>query len=103
MLRKVKVVILALALILSVSGCGGEKAKEKKEREIAGLLPTRIEQIDQGGVIPEGYEAKVQAQSEYTLDMLWGTWVRKGSSTEEMVASKQTVSIGSEEEPKEIG
>ena len=103
MLRKVKVVILALALILSVSGCGGENAEEKKEREIAGLLPTRIEQIDQGGVIPEGYEAKVQAQSEYTLDMLWGTWVRKGSSTEEMAASKQTVSIGSEEEPKEIG
>lgn len=101
MRKRLNVLLLILLFILMISGCGG-KENRKKEREIAGLLPTRIEQIDQGGMIPEGHEAKVQAQSEYTLDMLWGTWVRKGSSTEEIAASEQTINIGSGEEAKEI-
>lgn len=101
MIKRMKRLILALSFVLALSGCGGGE-KEEKGKEIAGILPTRIEQIGQGGVIPEGHEAKVEAQSEYTLDMLWGTWVRKGSSASDPEVPEQTIQIGTEEEPKEI-
>lgn len=85
-------IMTILACCFIFAGCSQQDQEKSK-----GILPTRIEQIDQGGVIPEGHEAKVESESEYSLDMLWGTWVLKGSRNEEVHVTDKTIDIGSVE------
>ena len=90
-----KKIIMSLLLVFSfvvLSACGDQKEASM------GILPSRIEQIDQGGVIPEGSEAKVNGKGDYSLDMLWGTWVLEGSGDNtEVHVTDETIDLSHSE------
>lgn len=72
--------LLACAIIGSLASCGNKSSVNTPVS--AGYLPTRLEQISEGGVVPEGCEAKTHLEnSDFSIESLWGEWVLKGSST----------------------
>ena len=96
MKTKVKVVLLVLVCLMLI-GCGTNKKKESKTT--LGLVPSRIENIQNGGTIPEGCQAKVICDSGFKTEMFWGTWVLDSSQPEEF---KESFVLGSNENAKEF-
>lgn len=74
----------------------------------AGYLPTRLEEISEGGVVPEGYESKTDMSAgNYFMESIWGTWVPISESlSEKTFTTKDRTYIdeetGEEREPKSI-
>lgn len=118
-MKRLVVLNTILCVMLLLNGCGNEavdttivesetalETDEVNEEDhiIGGILPTRIENIDQGGTIPEGCEAKRSAEEgDYMLEMLWGTWVPEGSGkTGEMPDTDKTILLGEGEDAIEI-
>lgn len=78
---------IMIFMTLLMIGCG-TKEQESIENSMF-ILPKRIESIGEGGIIPEGSEASVDCVSEYSLEMLWGTWIIDPFQNED-VASKSS-------------
>lgn len=111
-MKKIVSLILVLIIIVTIAACGNQKKsktskKEKNKQENIEkkasneYLPSRIENINNGGEIPEGNEAGKQMESaNYPKESLWGTWVPENSadieSQEKTFASKTTTYIDEE-------
>ena len=75
-MKKIISVIILVCLLTSSSSCGKVDSKNpEKAGHESNMLPTRIEKINEGGVIPEGAEATVPVDSVPQYPMLWGEWV----------------------------
>ena len=111
-MKKIISLILVLIIIVTMAACGNQKKsetskKEKNKQESIEkkasneYLPSRIENINNGGEIPEGNEANKQMESaNYPKESLWGSWVPENSadieSQEETFASETTTYIDEE-------
>ena len=79
----VSTVLCAAAVLCALTGCGGS-GKGTAKTVSGGYLPERIEQIQEGGMIPSGREAARQMEdAAYPEESLYGDWVRVYASGEE--------------------
>ena len=79
----VSAVLCAAVALGALAGCGSS-GKSTAKTLSGGYLPGRIEQIQEGGVIPSGQEAKRQMEeAAYPEESLYGDWVRVYASGEE--------------------
>lgn len=79
----VSTVFCAAAVLCALTGCGGS-GKGTAKTVSGGYLPERIEQIQEGGMIPSGREAARQMEdAAYPEESLYGDWVRVYASGEE--------------------
>lgn len=63
--------IFAACLMVTLSGCNAKDSPPAGD-----YLPSKVEQVSEGGVIPNGYEAKKEPiEAEYPLESLWGNWI----------------------------
>lgn len=111
-MKKIVSLILVLIIIVTMAACGNQKKSETSKKEknkqeniekkaSNEYLPSRIENINNGGEIPEGNEGGKQMESaNYPKESLWGTWVPENSadieSQEKTFASKTTTYIDEE-------
>lgn len=78
-------VLCAAVALGGLAGCGSSGGGSTTAVAAAGgYLPGKIEQIQQGGIVPAGYEAKkALADSIYPEESLYGEWVRVYAADEE--------------------
>ena len=68
----VSTVLCAAAVLCALTGCGGS-GKGTAKTVSGGYLPERIEQIQEGGMIPSGREAARQMEdAAYPEESLYG-------------------------------
>lgn len=99
MKKNVFLYLLIVMMLVSLTACAGKDTDTgKKQIESMKILPSRMEQISQGGVIPEGCEAAVTEEGAYPLESLWGRWVPETETIEtEQTITVQTVASYDEE------
>ena len=90
-IKKARFAIAILTIVFMLSGCGGNGTQQSLS-----CMPARIEQISEGGFVPDGSEAENEAVPSEKLknEMLWGTWVLEGSgSVDELHISDMAFSL----------
>ena len=92
-----------MILLLSMTGCG-----YGKNEVLEGILPTRIENITDEDVIPEGAEGALSSETDtydasaFVPRMFFGTWKLQAIEGE-MPAIEVPVQTGSGAEPRSVG
>ncbi len=90
-----KCLVLSLLLVLLLSFCACSAKQENT------YLPSRIEQISAGGVVPEKDAAKqIMEPGKLPIESFWGTWVPKGSSADSYQLPNVTFKLRIPEAPE---
>lgn len=88
--RRMIGLVMISAMSLMFIACANQNVET--ETDSNKYLPTKIENIENGGRIPEGCEAKTPVEeSKHSISSFWGNWVLKGSAEEDVHISDKTI------------
>lgn len=107
MKRRIQLLALSVMLVLvtvCAASCSDGATASISDADSEGLLPTRIEQLSSGGVVPEGSEPIEGEEGAYPIESLWGEWVLADENVEvEQTVHTKTPSYVNEEGETEGG
>lgn len=105
-MKRFLALLLSFTMVLALVSCGASQSDTTAKT--AGYLPTRLEDISEGGIVPEGYEAGTSMTTgNYPLESIWGTWVPISAVTSKKTFTANTTTYTDEEtgeqsQPKSI-
>lgn len=116
MMKHCSKVCYMMCLVMLLFGCGNNYTGEMQENKGSadervcetidtvdtddgrGFLPSRIERIKEGGIIPKGCEGKRIEEGFYSNEMFWGTWVPEENDLNEGGQEEETIVLEEEQE-----